>query len=264
MIPASFLFYLLASIVAVTAAAAAAAITTAASVVVPAASAAGGATAGGLAPAVVLHGFFGRPAFQHGLAGEADLAALVDVGDHHGDLIAQLSTNLRPCSTRSESSWEMCTMPSMFGQDLDKSAEIGDADDLAGVDAPDLGGFGEGFDALARGGFVLAVDGGDEDSAVVVDIDLGAGFFLQGADHLAARADDGADLIDRDLDDGDARGVRLELGARGGDDFQHLVQDGQACFAGLLEGFCHDLGGDALDLDIHLQGGDAFARCRPP
>ena len=35
------------------------------------------------------------------------------------------------------------------GQDLDEGAEIGDAHDLAGVDAADLGRFGQGFDALA-------------------------------------------------------------------------------------------------------------------
>ncbi len=213
--------FVLAPVVAVTAAAAAAAIT-AAAVVIPAASAAGGATAGGLAPAVLLHGFLGGPAFQDCLAGEANLAALVDVGDHHGQLIAQGADILHLVHPLGI---ELADVHHAIqpGQDLDEGAEIGHAGDLAGIDAPDLGRFGEGFDALARGGFILAVDGGDEDGAVVVDIDLGVGLFLEGADHLAAGADDGADLIHRDLDRGDARGVRLELGARGGNDIQHLA-----------------------------------------
>ena len=130
---------------------------------------------------------------------------------------------------------------------------------------PSCGGLGQGFDR-ARGRMLgaLAVGGGDEDRAVVLDVDLGAGLFLDGADHLAARADHRADLVDRDLDGGDARGVRLELGAGRRDDRQHLVQDDQARLAGLLERLGHDLGGDALDLDIHLQGGDALGRCRRP
>ena len=38
---------------------------------------------------------------------------------------------------------------------------------------------------------------------------------------------------------------------------QHLVQDVQPALIGLLQGFLHHLQADALDLDVHLQGGDA-------
>ena len=34
--------------------------------------------------------------------------------------------------------------------------------------------------------------------------------------------------------------------------------------ARLLERLAHDLGGDAADLDVHLQRGDARRRCRRP
>ena len=42
------------------------------------------------------------------------------------------------------------------------------------------------------------------------------------------------------------------------DDFQDLAQDEEARLAGLLQRLLHDLGAQAGDLDIHLQGGDAL------
>jgi hypothetical protein len=42
-------------------------------------------------PAVAFTGFFNRPAFQYGLAGEPNLASAVNIGDHDHDLIAQLN-----------------------------------------------------------------------------------------------------------------------------------------------------------------------------
>ena len=39
----------------------------------------------------------------------------------------------------------------------------------------------------------------------------------------------------------------------------HRVEQEETATAGLLQRFAHDLPGDAADLDVHLQGGDAFA-----
>ena len=44
------------------------------------------------------------------------------------------------------------------------------------------------------------IDGCDVDRAVVLDVDLAAGVFLDGFDVLAARADELADLFRIDLD----------------------------------------------------------------
>ena len=49
-------------------------------------------------------------------------------------------------------------------------------------------------------------------------------------------------------------------GARLGQRLGHLVEDVQAPVLGLIERDAHDLFGDAGDLDVHLQRGDAFAR----
>jgi hypothetical protein len=46
--------------------------------------------------------------------------------------------------------------------------------------------------------------------------------------------------------------------ARRGEDGVHLAEDVQARLQRLLEGDLHDLLGDALDLDVHLQRGNAF------
>jgi len=60
----------------------------------------------------------------------------------------------------------------------------------------------------------LGGDAGDRYRAVVGDLDRGAGFFLQTADHHAALADDVADLLGIDLDLDDARREARDLGAR--------------------------------------------------
>jgi hypothetical protein len=59
------------------------------------------------------------------------------------------------------------------------------------------------------------------------------------------------------------RGAYLrDVGARLGQRLEHLAEDVQAALAGLLERVLEDLAGQALDLDVHLQGGDAVGGCR--
>ena len=104
----------------------------------------------------------------------------------------------------------------------------------------------------------LGVGGGDLHRAVVLDVDLGAGLLDDLADHLAAGADHFADLVGRDLEHLDARGMLAEFGARGGERLRHLAEDMQAAVLRLAERHLHDLLGDAGDLDVHLQRGDAL------
>ena len=49
-----------------------------------------------------------------------------------------------------------------------------------------------------------------------------------------------------------------ELAARLGDRLEHLAEDVEPGLAGLLERLGEDLEGDARDLDVHLEGGDAL------
>src|SRR5579884_802452 len=145
------------------------------------------------------------------------------------------------------------------GEDLDEGAEIGQAHHFAEIRFADLGGGGEVADHLQRLGCRFFVIRGDIDAAGIFDVDLDAGGLNDAANYLATGPNHVADLIDRDLQGVDARREGGNLGARLGDGFVHLVEDEQAAAAGLLQGFTHDLRGDARDLDIHLQGGDAVA-----
>ena len=111
--------------------------------------------------------------------------------------------------------------------------------------------------ALAR---PSASTGGHVHAARVVDIDLDAGGVDDAADDLAARSDEIANLVGRDLDGVDARSELGLLLAGRGDDRVHGVEQEQAAALGLREGFTHDLRRDAHDLDVHLQRGDAVAR----
>ncbi len=84
-----------------------------------------------------------------------------------------------------------------------------------------------------------------------------AGLLDDAADGLAARADDVADLVGLDLQRGDARRVLRQLVARRRQRLGHLAEDVQAAFARLVERRLEDLARQALDLDVHLDGGDA-------
>ena len=98
----------------------------------------------------------------------------------------------------------------------------------------------------------------DGDLAVVLDLDLGAGLLLDRADGLATWADDVADLVGRDLHGVEPRRVLRDVAARMIERGLHLAEDVEPARLGLLQRLSHDLARDALDLDVHLQRGDAL------
>src|SRR5262249_4994534 len=126
------------------------------------------------------------------------------------------------------------------------------------VDLADLDLGGELGDALLRRFAALGGHAGDGDGAVVLDLDGGAGLLLDAADHDAALADDVADLVRVDLHLDDARREGGELGARALDRLLHDLEDLQARLARLVERHLHDALVDRLDLQVHLQRGDAL------
>jgi len=100
----------------------AAVIVTAAPIAVPSTGMTSGPSAGtaltavaGVPRAVVRQCFFRRPAFQHSLAGKAYFPVFVDCSDHHCEFITHMR-EIFHLFTRSLSSCEMCTMPSMPGR----------------------------------------------------------------------------------------------------------------------------------------------------
>ena len=55
------------------------------------------------------------------------------------------------------------------------------------------------------------------------------------------------------------RGAYFDSSARGaGSDLRHLLQDVEPALPGLLQRLLHDLEVEALDLDVHLDRGDAL------
>src|SRR4051812_7317498 len=200
-----------------------------------------------------------------GVLGEAqaDAAALlVDLDDADGDRVALVEHLFdRADAVPRRDVGDVQQAVGALGE-LDEGAERGRLDDLAAELVADLDLLGHRPDAVDQGVALGAGDGVDQDHALVVDVDLGLVLLLQGADRLAALADEQADLLRIDLDRADPRGVLGELLARGLDRLVHLAEDELATLLGLGQGVAHDLERDARDLDVHLQGGDALRRAR--
>ena len=148
----------------------------------------------------------------------------------------------------------------LTGKHLDEAAEVLDRDDSSLVHPVSLDLLGDRADLLFGLVGTLDVRAPDGDRAVVLDLDLGAGLLLDALDHLAARSDHEADLLRIDLDAHNLRSKRRDLLARTVERLEHLLEDVDAAFPGLVEGLGHDLGADTGDLDVHLQSGDSELR----
>src|SRR5580704_7234533 len=146
------------------------------------------------------------------------------------------------------------------GEEFDESAELREANDFAQVGFADFCGSGDVADHLQ--GRIAASAAGREDvhGAVFENVNLDAGGFDDGFDFLAARTDEVADLILRNLQLEEARSVGGDLRARFAERLFHGVKDLQAGFFRLGEGFAHHGDADAEYLDVHLQRGNARAR----
>src|SRR6476469_5220904 len=196
-----------------------------------------------------------------GVLGEAqaDAAALaVDLDHAHLDLVALVQDVLdRVDALAGRDVADVQQAVGALGE-LDERAEGRRLDDLAAERVADLDLLGHGADALRQLLAELPVGGVHEHLALVVDVDLRLELVGEATDGLAALADEQADLRGVDLHRDDARRVRAELRAGLTDDLGHLAQDVQAGLAGLRQRVTEDVEGDARDLDVHLQGGDAL------
>src|SRR5277367_1806779 len=145
------------------------------------------------------------------------------------------------------------------GEKFNEGAELREANNFAEVGFADFGGGGDVANHLQ--GRIAASAAGREDvnRAVFENVDFDSGGFDDGLDLLAARTDEVADFVLRDLQLEEARSVSGNLRSRFAERLFHGVEDLQASFFRLGQGFTHHLDADAEDLDVHLQGGDACA-----
>ena len=150
----------------------------------------------------------------------------------------------------------------LVGDDFHEGTEGHDGNNLAVIYLANLGHLHDGANlGLASLDVFLVLGGNLHDTLLVVfgDDDDGVGFLLHLLDDLATGADDGTNHILRDIHGLDARHKLLIIGARLGDGLSHLVEDVQTALTGLLQGLGQNLVGEAINLDVHLAGGDTVA-----
>src|SRR5229473_7500737 len=191
-------------------------------------------------------------------AREADLIALD--GEHfHEDLVAQLQfiANVADAMLGDFADVQQAVGA---GEKLDESAELRQPNDFAEISLADFGAGGDIADHLQSRIAAGSARGEDVHGAVFEDVDLDAGGFDNGSDLLAARTDEVADLVGRDVQFVKARSIGRNLRARRAESFFHDVENLQARFFCLCEGFAHHGDADTEDLDVHLERGDAVTR----
>ncbi len=149
--------------------------------------------------------------------------------------------------------------PVDVGQDFDKGAKVGDAHDFAGVDAPDFGGLGQRFDALAGHALALSpsvVAMKTEPSSSMSILAPVSSWMLR---MILPPGPMMAPILSTGIWTTVMRGACGLSSGRGAEITSSILSrmDRRATRA-CCERLGHDLGGDALDLDVHLQGGDAL------
>src|SRR5215472_1622614 len=192
------------------------------------------------------------------LAGELDLAHRIDGDDFDGDLVAFLD-DVGGLAHAVGSELRDVHQPVLAGQDLDEGSVRLDPAHLAAVDLADLRLLREALDDLDGLQGRRLVGGCDGDLAGILDVDLAPGGFDDGADGLASRADDVADAIARNLHGEDPGRVTGDVRPRPVEGRGHVLEDVEPPDARLLQGPLDDLPLEPLDLDVHLESGDAFA-----
>ena len=197
---------------------------------------------------------------QNGVAAaQVDAALLVDVGHLDHDGIAHGNHVLYPLHALGVQLGDM-HKAFLARSDLHKGTKVHQAGHLALVDGTDLGVLHNGLDGKDGALCVLLIHGGDEHMAVLLHVDLAVAGGADVLNDLAALTDHVLDLVGGDHHAEHlgcpAAQLLTGLGDHGLDD---LVQNIQPTLAALLEGLGNDVVGQAVDLDVHLDGGNALA-----
>lgn len=178
-------------------------------------------------------------AFRHRCATrEFDAAFLIDAEAFHPDLIAEFDDVFGLLDAEVGEFADMDEAV-LAGQELDERAKVFDGNNFAAINLADFGFGGHADDCIAGDLHAFFRDGEDVHCAIVLDIDLAAGFFDEFLDVLAAGADERADLLGVDLDGLDARRVLAQFLARSTQGLGHFGQNVHASDARFLDGISH-------------------------
>ena len=144
--------------------------------------------------------------------------------------------------------------------DLNEGTKVHQAGHFALVDGTDLGVLHNGLDGKDGALCVLLIHSRDEHMAVLLHVDLAVAGSADVLNDLAALTDHVLDLIGGDHHAEHLGCVAAQLVAGLCDHrLDDLVQNIQAALAALLESLGNDVVGQAIDLDVHLDGSDALA-----
>ena len=197
---------------------------------------------------------------QNGVpAAQVDTTLLVDVGDLDHDGIAYRHHIFHTLHTLGVQLGDV-HQTFLARCDLHEGTKVHQAGDLALVDGTDLRILYNGLDGKDGTLCVLLIHGGHKDVTVLLHIDLAVAGGADVLNDLAALADNVLDLIGGDHHAEHLGCPAAQLLTRLGDHrLDDLVQDIQTTLAALLECLGNDVVGQTVDLDIHLDGGDALA-----
>src|SRR5438128_2009874 len=198
---------------------------------------------------------------QEHLPRKLDSILIVDRNHFHAQHVADLADFVYPADI-AFGEFRNVTESVAPGQDFDERPEILDRCDPPFVNLADLHLLRERLHARPSRLGARRIGVGDEDRAVVVDIELGAGRFLNTLDRLAAGTDQQPDLFRIDLHGNEPWSVPADFAARPQDRLEHRLQDLDPPLARLFERALDDLLADAVDLEVELNAADAVLRAR--
>ncbi len=148
----------------------------------------------------------------------------------------------------------------LAGQKFNERPEFFHGDNFAAINLSDLCFRRHAGDGVLGDLHAFGRNGENVHRAVVLDVNLATGFLDEAFDVLAARPDERANLFRVDADDFDARGVFAQFRARAGDCLGHFREDVHPRDASFFHRFNHEREGNALELEVELETGDAFFR----
>ena len=151
----------------------------------------------------------------------------------------------------------------LAGSELQEGAELFDAHHFSGEDLSRLKVGGDNLDILHGLVHHLLVRAADGYRAVVLNVDLHAGLIDNSVDGLASLAHHIADLLRINVDLNDLGGELADLRPGAGNGLLHHLR--QDILSGVLaagNGLLHNGTGQAVDLDVHLDGGDSVVGSR--